>query len=128
MLAQEQATGGTDESPPLKKRALSPSLSQSWNPSREGWRQLDGNDDWTKFHGYWWPRTDAKPRNAVTAVDSLAESDPNFTIRDAFGTDIGQTFLVRDCYQKLSDMVDVRRANGISRGLVLTGQPGTGKL
>jgi hypothetical protein len=91
-----------------------------------GWQLLDDNHLWKKFGGYWRKQNVETTRDSpriTLAYEERGKEDPDYRLRLAGNSQ--NRIIVRDCYKSLYDFIR-KNKNGYNRGLILTGQPGTG--
>ena len=93
----------------------------------EGWLRLPDDDPWKIFGDYW------RKQNVMTMSDVLSitpandkkgEEDPKYRLR--FNPETKNKIIVRECYKTLYNYIREMRDRIYYKGLILTGQPGTG--
>jgi hypothetical protein len=93
----------------------------------EGWLQLHDDDPWKIFGDYWRKKNDATMSDVLSitpANDEKGKEDPKYRL--PFLVETNNKIIVRECYKPLYDYIRELRDRMKYRGIVVTGQPGTG--
>jgi hypothetical protein len=91
-----------------------------------GWQLLDDNHLWKKFGDYWRKQNVETTRDSpcvTLAYEERGKEDPYYRL--GLAGDSQNRIIVRGCYKALYNLIRTNK-NGYYRGLILTGQPGTG--
>ncbi|KAN0102505.1 hypothetical protein V8E52_011877, partial [Russula decolorans] len=108
------------------KRARDESTSDDdqWH---QGWRQLGDDNKWKRFGDYWRKQDADKTCNHCSITFSYEErgrKDPQYCL--PLVPETNNKIIVRECYKDLYNYIFTLRGHKYT-GLILTGQPGTGK-